>query len=212
MNRFKVWQYFLIFSVLILGALFALPNIYPSKPALQIAVGDSSVQLNDNFLAGITNELTKEEISFQSIEASEASVKIVLDDVESQLASRRVLADYSGGDFIIALTSEPSTPEWLQNLGASPINLGLDLAGGIHFLLEVDTDRYSEERLSSEAASLTDEFKNQGFLVNFESFNNRVLLKFSSQDDLEKGRDYLNQNNFTTSGNKYSLIQSNLDL
>ena len=212
MNRFKVWQYFLIFSVLILGALFALPNIYPSKPALQIAVGDSSVQLNDNFLAGITNELTKEEISFQSIEASEASVKIVLDDVESQLASRRVLADYSGGDFIIALTSEPSTPEWLQNLGASPINLGLDLAGGIHFLLEVDTDRYSEERLSSEAASLTDEFKNQCFLVNFESFNNRVLLKFSSQDDLEKGRDYLNQNNFTTSGNKYSLIQSNLDL
>jgi preprotein translocase subunit SecD len=211
-NRFKVWQYFLIFSVLILGALFALPNIYPSKPALQIAVGDSSVQLNDNFLAGITNELTKEEISFQSIEASEASVKIVLDDVESQLASRRVLADYSGGDFIIALTSEPSTPEWLQNLGASPINLGLDLAGGIHFLLEVDTDRYSEERLSSEAASLTDEFKNQGFIVNFESFNNRVLLKFSSQDDLEKGRDYLNQNNFTTSGNKYSLIQSNLDL
>jgi preprotein translocase subunit SecD len=211
-NRFKVWQYFLIFSVLILGTLFALPNIYPSKPALQIAVGDSSIQLNDNFLAGITNELTKEEISFQSIEASEASVKIVLDDVESQLASRRVLADYSGGDFIIALTSEPSTPEWLQNLGASPINLGLDLAGGIHFLLEVDTDRYSEERLSSEAASLTDEFKNQGFLVNFESFNNRVLLKFSSQDDLEKGRDYLNQNNFTTSGNKYSLIQSNLDL
>tara|TARA_E500000075_G_scaffold133244_1_gene146863 strand:- start:2472 stop:4310 length:1839 start_codon:yes stop_codon:yes gene_type:complete len=211
-NRFKVWQYFLIFSVLILGALFALPNIYPSKPALQIAVGDSSVQLNDNFLAGIKNELTKEEISYQSIEASEASVKIVLDDVESQLASRRVLADYSGGDFIIALTSEPSTPEWLQNLGASPINLGLDLAGGIHFLLEVDTDRYSEERLSSEAASLTDEFKNQGFLVNFESFNNRVLLKFSSLDDLEKGRDYLNQNNFTTSGSKYSLIQSNLDL
>ena len=212
MNRFKVWQYFLIFSVLILGALFALPNIYPSKPALQIAVGDSSVQLNDNFLTGIKNELTKEEISYQSIEASEASVKIVLDDVESQLASRRTLADYSGGDFIIALTSEPSTPEWLQNLGASPINLGLDLAGGIHFLLEVDTDRYSEERLSSEAASLTDEFKNQGFLVNFESFNNRVLLKFSSQDDLEKGRDYLNQNNFTTSGSKYSLIQSNLDL
>ena len=212
MNRFKVWQYFLIFSVLILGALFALPNIYPSKPALQIAVGDSSVQLNDNFLAGIKNELTKEEISYQSIEASEASVKIVLDDVESQLASRRVLADYSEGDFIIALTSEPSTPEWLQNLGASPINLGLDLAGGIHFLLEVDTDRYSEERLSSEAASLTDEFKNQGFLVNFESFNNRVLLKFSSLDDLEKGRDYLNQNNFTTSGSKYSLIQSNLDL
>lgn len=212
MNRFKVWQYFLIFSVLILGALFALPNIYPSKPALQIAVGDSSVQLNDNFLAGIKNELTKEEISYQSIEASEASVKIVLDDVESQLASRRVLADYSGGDFIIALTSEPSTPEWLQNLGASPINLGLDLAGGIHFLLEVDTDRYSEERLSSEAASLTDEFKNQGFLVNFESFNNSALLKFSSLDDLEKGRDYLNQNNFTTSGSKYSLIQSNLDL
>ena len=57
-------------------------------------------------------------------------------------------------DFIIALNSEPSTPSWLSSLGGKPINLGLDLAGGIHFLLEVDTERYSSERLSSEGASI----------------------------------------------------------
>ncbi len=212
MNKYKVWQYLLIFSVLILGSLFALPNIYPSKPSLQIAVGDSTVQINQDFISGLEEALNKENIAFNSITTDEASVKIVLEDVESQLASRRVLANYSSGDFIIALTSEPTTPEWLRELGANPINLGLDLAGGIHFLLEVDTERYSEERLSSEAASLSEEFAKQGFFTDYQSFNDRVILKFKSDSDLTKGRDYLNQNNITTSGNKYSIIQSNLDL
>jgi len=211
-NKYKVWQYLLIFSVLILGSLFALPNIYPSKPALQIAVGDSTVQINQDFISGLEEALNKENIAFNSITTDEASVKIVLEDVESQLASRRVLANYSSGDFIIALTSEPTTPEWLRELGANPINLGLDLAGGIHFLLEVDTERYSEERLSSEAASLSEEFTKQGFFTDYQSFNDRVILKFKSDSDLTRGRDYLNQNNVTTSGNKYSIIQSNLDL
>lgn len=212
MNKYKVWQYLLIFSVLILGSLFALPNIYPSKPALQIAVGDSTVQINQDFISGLEEALNKENIAFNSITTDEASVKIVLEDVESQLASRRVLANYSSGDFIIALTSEPTTPEWLRELGANPINLGLDLAGGIHFLLEVDTERYSEERLSSEAASLSEEFTKQGFFTDYQSFNDRVILKFKTNSDLTRGRDYLNQNNVTTSGNKYSIIQSNLDL
>ena len=212
MNKYKVWQYLLIFSVLILGSLFALPNIYPSKPALQIAVGDSTVQINQDFISGLEEALNKENIAFNSITTDEASVKIVLEDVESQLASRRVLANYSSGDFIIALTSEPTTPEWLRELGASPINLGLDLAGGIHFLLEVDTERYSQERLSSEAASLSEEFAKQGFFTDYQSFNDRVILKFKTNSDLTRGRDYLNQNNVTTSGNKYSIIQSNLDL
>jgi len=211
-NKYKVWQYLLIFSVLILGSLFALPNIYPSKPALQIAVGDSTVQINQDFISGLEEALNKENIAFNSITTDEASVKIVLEDVESQLASRRVLANYSSGDFIIALTSEPTTPEWLRELGANPINLGLDLAGGIHFLLEVDTERYSEERLSSEAASLSEEFTKQGFFTDYQSFNDRVILKFKTNSDLTRGRDYLNQNNVTTSGNKYSIIQSNLDL
>lgn len=212
MNKYKVWQYLLIFSVLILGSLFALPNIYPSKPSLQIAVGDSTVQINQDFISGLEEALNKENIAFNSITTDEASVKIVLEDVESQLASRRVLANYSSGDFIIALTSEPTTPEWLRELGANPINLGLDLAGGIHFLLEVDTERYSEERLSSEAASLSEEFAKQGFFTDYQSFNDRVILKFKTNSDLTRGRDYLNQNNVTTSGNKYSIIQSNLDL
>lgn len=212
MNKYKVWQYLLIFSALILGSLFALPNIYQSKPALQIAVGDSTVQINQDFISGLEEALNKENIAFNSITTDEASVKIVLEDVESQLASRRVLANYSSGDFIIALTSEPTTPEWLRELGANPINLGLDLAGGIHFLLEVDTERYSEERLSSEAASLSEEFTKQGFFTDYQSFNDRVILKFKSDSDLTRGRDYLNQNNVTTSGNKYSIIQSNLDL
>ena len=161
MNQYKIWQIILIYSVLVFGILYALPNFYPTKPAIQIAFGDTAKLLNTNVKDELSKVLSDKEIAFNEINIEENSAKVIFDDVENQLSGRRVLADYSEGDFIIALNSEPSTPEWLNNIGGKPINLGLDLAGGIHFLLEVDTERYSTERLSSEGASFIDEFRNR---------------------------------------------------
>ena len=162
MNQFKIWQYSLIASVLFMGVIFALPNIFPSKPALQIALGNSSDEINSNLISDIEKTLNEEGILVGSLELKDNSLTIVLESVDDQLSSRRILSNFSDGDYIIALKSEPSTPKWLREIGAKPLNLGLDLAGGIHFLLEVDTARYSEERLSSEGASLVEEFTKQG--------------------------------------------------
>ena len=214
MNRFKIWQIFLIYTVVLLGIIYALPNFYPTKPSLQIAFGDSSRLLNKNINYEIEEVLSAENITFDEIAVEESSLKIVFDDVADQLAGRRLLANYSEGEFIIAMSSEPSTPEWLRSLGGKPINLGLDLAGGIHFLLEVDTDRYSSERLSSEGASLVEEFLKRNINSSYTSNTSGIVLAFRNAENLRSARDYLEQNNFTTSGSKYTIIQegNNLNL
>ena len=208
MNQFKIWQIGLIYSVLIIGIIFAMPNFYPTKPALQVAFGASASVLNKNITQEIASELESKEIEFEKIELNENSLKIIFNDVEDQLAGRRTLAEYSDGDFIIALNSEPSTPEWLRSIGGKPVNLGLDLAGGIHFLLEVDTERYSEERLSSEGASLVEEFLSRNINSSYSSTGNEIKLSFTNSNNLNQAREYLNQNNFITTGSKYAIIQS----
>ncbi len=208
MNQFKTWQIGLIYSVLIIGIIFAMPNFYPTKPALQVAFGASASVLNKNITQEIASELESKEIGFEKIELNENSLKIIFNDVEDQLAGRRTLAEYSDGDFIIALNSEPSTPEWLRSIGGKPVNLGLDLAGGIHFLLEVDTERYSEERLSSEGASLVEEFLSRNINSSYSSTGNEIKLSFINSNNLNQAREYLNQNNFITTGSKYAIIQS----
>ena len=208
MNQFKIWQIGLIYSVLIIGIIFAMPNFYPTKPALQVAFGASASVLNKNITQEIASELESKEIGFEKIELNENSLKIIFNDVEDQLAGRRTLAEYSDGDFIIALNSEPSTPEWLRSIGGKPVNLGLDLAGGIHFLLEVDTERYSEERLSSEGASLVEEFLSRNINSSYSSTENEIKLSFTNSNNLDQAREYLNQNNFITTGSKYAIIQN----
>ena len=207
MNQFKTWQIGLIYSVLIIGIIFAMPNFYPTKPALQVAFGASASVLNKNITQEIASELESKEIGFEKIELNENSLKIIFNDVEDQLAGRRTLAEYSDGDFIIALNSEPSTPEWLRSIGGKPVNLGLDLAGGIHFLLEVDTERYSEERLSSEGASLVEEFLSRNINSSYSSTGNEIKLSFTNSNNLDQAREYLNQNNFITTGSKYAITQ-----
>ena len=205
MNQFKIWQYSLIASVLFVGVIFALPNIFPSKPALQIALGNSSYEINSNLISDIEKTLNEEGILVGSLELEDNSLTIVLESVDDQLSSRRILSNFSDGDYIIALKSEPSTPKWLREIGAKPLNLGLDLAGGIHFLLEVDTARYSEERLSSEGASLVEEFTKQGIFSSYQSTGNTIDLSFNSETDADSAIKYVNENNFTTSGSKYNV-------
>ena len=210
MNQFRIWQYLLIFSIILIGIIYAIPNFFPSKPALQIALGGSTA--NERVIIEVSEVLDRNNINYSEILLQENSVKVVLDNVEDQLASRRLIADYSDGDYIIALNSEPTTPDWLRNIGGNPLNLGLDLAGGIHFLLEVDTKRYSIERISSESASIEDELKRQGLAVTSSTVGSEAYFSFTNSEDLEAAKGYLNDNNFTISGNKFNILQNGLDL
>ena len=147
MNKFSIYQYVLILLVLVLGSIYALPNLYPTQPSIQVAYTDSAKSADQILLNDLEEILEKSEINAEEIFLRENKIVIKFADVETQLQSKTVLQQALLDRVIIALNLEPSTPKWLKDLGGNPVKLGLDLSGGVHFLLEVDIDTAQEGRL-----------------------------------------------------------------
>ena len=123
--------------VLIIGLLYALPNLYGEDPAVQIS-GARGVAASEQTLIQVRNELTKEKISWKSVAMEEGTVLARFESTDTQLRAREVLLSALGDKYVVALNLAPATPRWLSLLKAEPMKLGLDLRGGVHFLMEVD--------------------------------------------------------------------------
>lgn len=123
--------------VLIVGLLYALPNLYGEDPAVQIS-GARGVAASEQTLIQVRNELTKEKISWKSVAMEEGTVLARFESTDTQLRAREVLLSALGDEYVVALNLAPATPRWLSLLKAEPMKLGLDLRGGVHFLMEVD--------------------------------------------------------------------------
>ena len=147
MNKFSIYQYLLIFIVVIVGSIYALPNLYPTLPSIQIAYTDSSKSADQELLDDITNILNESSTEYDEIFLRENKIVLKYKDVESQLNSKTILQNKLLDRVIIALNLEPTTPQWLKDIGGNPVKLGLDLSGGVHFLLEVDIDTVEQGRL-----------------------------------------------------------------
>ena len=139
MNHYPVWKNALIVFFLFLSALYALPNIYGSDLAIQISgTGDYVVQ--DRDVKNIKNTLVDNEIDYKSMGLVDRRILIRFEDSQSQLSSKTLLKDALSRNYVVALNLAPSIPQWLSNIGGKAMSLGLDLRGGVHFLLEVDMD------------------------------------------------------------------------
>jgi preprotein translocase subunit SecD len=139
MNHYAPWKNTLIVFFLFITSLYALPNIYGSDLAIQISgTGDYVVEEND--LEGINNSLVENAIDFKSLELINSNILIRFSDSKSQLSSKSVLKDTLSRNYVVALNLAPSIPQWLSGLGGKAMSLGLDLRGGVHFLLEVDME------------------------------------------------------------------------
>ena len=139
MNHYAPWKNTLIVFFLFITSLYALPNIYGSDLAIQISgTGDYVVEEND--LKGINNALIENAIDFKSLELINSNILIRFSDSKSQLSSKSVLKDTLSRNYVVALNLAPSIPQWLSGLGGKAMSLGLDLRGGVHFLLEVDME------------------------------------------------------------------------
>ena len=151
LNKYPLWKYLLILGVVVIGCLFAAPNLYPPDAAIQISSEDSGGEINSKVLAKAVSALEEEGIEYFGEEASAKgrSGIIKLKDREQQLRAQKLIQREMGDGYIVALNLAPTTPEWLSNMGASPMKLGLDLSGGVHFLLEVDTGSAVEKRLET---------------------------------------------------------------
>ena len=149
MKPLKIWRYILILFVLSLGAVYSLPNLYSPDPAVQISYINSN-QTADTQLKERLREILNEDLDYSGdldIEIDQKYALIRLPDSEKQLEVKELLSLNMGNDVVIALNLASTTPQWLRDLNAEPMKLGLDLRGGVHFLLEVDTDTAIKNRL-----------------------------------------------------------------
>ncbi len=139
LNRYPAWKYILVVLVIVIGAIYAAPNLFGSDPAIQVSASLSSLQEG---LAGRVDEAVKNSgVDVKAVEPSESHVLIRLNNLDDQREMKDYLEEFLGpNNYTVAPNLASATPEWLRGLGALPMYLGLDLRGGVHFLLQVDMD------------------------------------------------------------------------
>ena len=161
MNQYPAWKYLLVILVLVVSTIYALPNLYGEDPALQVT-STRTAQVDITTQEKVQKLLTEAGIRYDSIGLSDAQLLVRFPDTETQLAAKDVVKKGLGRGYVVALNLAPRTPDWLVSLGAAPMYLGLDLRGGVHFLMEVDVEaavRQAEERYISDFRSLLRENK-----------------------------------------------------
>ena len=203
MNHYPLWKYLLILFVLTIGALYAVPNIYPGQPAVQIAPAKTGITLENTLTDDVKAALDEQSIAYTNIELKNNRVVVRFDENEQQLKAKDLLkAEFASkgtkNKYAVALNLVPSTPEWLQSLNALPMFLGLDLRGGVYFLMEVDMNaavRLAEERYVSDITTTL-----RGEKVRYlrayriaatETENGGVEVKFRDAEKRDKGLDVL---------------------
>jgi preprotein translocase subunit SecD len=156
MNRYPLWKYLLIVAVLALGCLYAAPNLYAPDPAIQISGESSATQLQEQTLSRATAALSEAGIDYfdAEITGDGRSALIRLRHRDAQLPAQRLIQRAIGDGYVVALNLAPTTPAWLSSVGAKPMKLGLDLSGGVHFLLQVDTDAALAKRIEFYSAGI----------------------------------------------------------
>ena len=156
MNRYPLWKYLTIFLCVAIGVFYALPNLYPDDPAVQISGSSSAARMGEQQLKVAVSALSAAGIAVKDTEVSSRgdSLLIRLTDNGDQLPAKAAISERLGHDFVVALNLAPTTPEWLSNFGATPMKLGLDLSGGVHFLLEVDSQKAVETRMNIYAGEM----------------------------------------------------------
>ncbi|HBD23402.1 MAG TPA: protein translocase subunit SecD [Oceanospirillaceae bacterium] len=147
LNRYPLWKSLLILLALTLGGLYALPNLYPDDLAVQVSGASSATPIDDRVMVRADKALADAGLTSKVTELSDKSLLLRFDDADTQLRAKAIVADALGDDYVAALNLAPTTPDWLTNMGAGPMKLGLDLRGGVHFLLEVDMVQAVAQRL-----------------------------------------------------------------
>ena len=187
-----MWKYILVLGVFLFGIIYALPNLSPPDPAVQVSLQSAGDSFDGRLVQAVKNIARNEGILDENIEVNQKSLLIRTDSYEEQIKLKDELRRELGPDYVVALNLAYSTPDWLQNLNASPLKLGLDLRGGIYFLLEVDTDSLIETRLEANAEDFKRRLREES--LNFRSIENdkeSVTFLFATDEDKSDSLSFL---------------------
>jgi preprotein translocase subunit SecD len=216
MNRYPLWKYLLILFVILLGVVYALPNLYVPDPAVQVSGQSSATVIDQQLLDQMEQALKDEGIEYFGAESTGENALIRLKERDQQLPAKRVIQRALGSDYVVALNLAPTTPEWLAALGAQPMKLGLDLSGGVHFLLEVNIDEAVGKRMESAVREIRGAMREEKLRYHTVKLEGGTIVsKFRTEEERDEANQILRRDfrdlttQLTTDGGLFT-IRSNM--
>jgi len=197
LNRFPLWKYLLILAVLAIAFVYSAPNLYPDDPAIQVTGASTAQEIGSADLERISKALEDGGIAVKSASLDEQGRGglVRLERQDDQLPAKDIVRRALGDAYVVALNLAPTTPEWLRNLGASPMKLGLDLSGGVHFLLEVDMEKAIETRLNVSEGEVKSLLRKERVRYrSLPNLKNAVQLGFADEETLAAAQALIRKN------------------
>lgn len=203
MNRYPLWKYLVIVVALLIGLVYTLPNFYGESPAVQVSSGKATVKVTEDTLKRVETLLAEAKIQpngvFYEQGAQQNSIRVRFEptEAEKQLQAREVIEkalnpNPSDPSYIVALNLVPNTPEWLLSINALPMYLGLDLRGGVHFLLQVDMHAAIEKRGEAIATDLRTQLRDKRIRhTGISRSGNDITINFASEEERARANDLL---------------------
>ena len=195
MKRYGLWKYILILIVLSFGIIYSLPNLYAPDPAVQVSYNNSSQPADLNLQERVESIIDSGALS-SKIEQNEDYVLVRLGNYEDQLKAKDLLSSDLGTDVIIALNLAPTTPAWLKDIGGEPMKLGLDLRGGVHFLMEVDTEAAIKNRQNGILQDIRRRLREEKIRYTnaFVDEDLSIMLSFNSETNKDSADAFITEN------------------
>jgi len=195
LNKYPLWKNLLILVVVALAFIYAAPNLYPPDAAIQVTPARAGAEMSAATLNNVRQALDEADISYFGEEVNGSTALLRLASADAQLPAKAAIQRKLGDEFVVALNLAPTTPDWLVNLGAGPMTLGLDLSGGVHFLMEVDMDEYVSGRITNYREDLRtslrqEDIKYRRVVVE----GNKVRLSFRQETLRSDARTFINRN------------------
>jgi preprotein translocase subunit SecD len=205
MNRYPLWKYILILVAVLLGLLYTSPNYFVDSPALQITTGKATVRVNSDTVTQVADTLKRDGVPAEQVSLEGAgdtsAVLARFNSTDAQFKAKLALErdlnrDQADPDYTVTVNLVKNTPIWMQKLGAKAMNLGLDLRGGVHFLLQVDGKAVQETRIKGIQAAVRSQLRDQNVRhAGIDRTGNNIEIKFRDADTRAKARSVLaNQN------------------
>ena len=195
MNNYPLRTYLFVLIIVFISIAFALPNIFSADPAIQISGQSGEMEINQSVMDDITTALKDADIDYFGTKVDGETGILRLTDIDQQLYAKQVIQKKLGLEYVVALNLAPTTPEWLTRFGASPMKLGLDLRGGVHFLLEVNTDEAISKQMDTIVRQVRTAMREEK--LRYESIKlvkrKQIVAAFKTKTDADKANSIIRQ-------------------
>ena len=194
MNRYPLWKYLIVVVSVLLGLVYALPNFYGESPAVQILPLRTTVKVDTVLLARVEDALRKDNIPTRGMFLETGGVKVRFADTDTQLRAKDMLQSALGNGYVVALNLLSDSPQWLTDISALPMYLGLDLRGGVHFLLQVDMKGALSKALDRYSADMRGSLREEKIRYKgLDREGSQIIVKFRDSESRAKASDEINK-------------------